>query len=71
MPRARVPLTAALVLLLSLAIAWLFWPRAPPEFEPVPRQGPWPTPPAHGADVPDEPQMHRPESAAAPSPGAE
>jgi hypothetical protein len=59
--RSRVPLVAALVLLISLALAWLLWPRSPTEFEPLPPPDePWPTPAAHDAN-PDEPQMRRPE----------
>jgi hypothetical protein len=58
--RSRVPLVAAITLLIALAIAWLFWPRAPADFELVPPpEGPWPTPAAHDADLPDEPQMDR------------
>jgi hypothetical protein len=66
--RSRVPLVAALTLLIALALAWLFWPR-PTNFDLVPPpEGPWPTPAAHDADIPDEPQMHQPEPSANPDP---
>ncbi len=67
--RSRIPLVAALAVLVALAIAWLFWPRAPTDFELVPPPDePFPTPAAHGADLPDEAQMHRPEPSASARP---